>query len=435
MNSILSLAVKDLLLMSRDKVGLFFIVGFPILMGLFFGLVMGGSGSSRSKMPIAVVDQDGSEMSKTFVDILEKNDSITLDSLERDDALDQVRRGKLVGVVVIPEGFGETAGIMWQQGKPIGLAVDPSRTAEQGMLQGFVMEASGQLMAKRFQDAQGMRTMVEQLGNELDGNSEIPATMKLALRAMMGAMNQFANSLEQESENGDGESGGPSFQLAEIENISIEREIEPGSQADHIRKLKTTWDITFPSGMMWGVLACTAGFAISIVRERKQGTMLRLMVAPMPRSHILAGKALACFITVCAVVGLMVVLGLFLGMRPNNYLFLVIATICVGFCFVGIMMAMSVIGKSEEAVSGAGWGACVLMAMFGGGMIPLAFMPELLQMFSSISPVKWGILAIEGAIWRQFTFTEMLLPCSVLIGIGLAGLGLGLVLMRKGQEI
>ena len=46
MKRIFNMAIKDLRILLRDKAGAFFIFGFPILMGLFFGLVMGNMGSS-----------------------------------------------------------------------------------------------------------------------------------------------------------------------------------------------------------------------------------------------------------------------------------------------------------------------------------------------------------------------------------------------------
>ena len=36
MNQVLVMAIKDLRLLFRDKLGAFFIIGFPILMGIFF---------------------------------------------------------------------------------------------------------------------------------------------------------------------------------------------------------------------------------------------------------------------------------------------------------------------------------------------------------------------------------------------------------------
>ena len=37
MRTVLTMAMKDLRLISRDWLGMFFIVGFPMLMGIFFG--------------------------------------------------------------------------------------------------------------------------------------------------------------------------------------------------------------------------------------------------------------------------------------------------------------------------------------------------------------------------------------------------------------
>ena len=107
---------------------------------------------------------------------------------------------------------------------------------------------------------------------------------------------------------------------------------------------------------------------------------------------------------------------------------------CVAFCFVGVMMAMANLGKSEEAVGGAGWAVNLLMAMFGGGMIPLAFMPGFLKSMSHFSPVKWGVLSLEGAIWRDFTLSEMAVPCLVLLGIGVVGLSFGTWMLSRTDQ-
>ena len=113
---------------------------------------------------------------------------------------------------------------------------------------------------------------------------------------------------------------------------------------------------------------------------------------------------------------------------------LVIAAACVATCFVGIMMLMANVGKSEEAVSGAAWGTNMLMAMFGGGMIPLLFMPAFMRTLSNASPVKWSILALEGAIWRDFTLTEMLLPCAILVTIGAVCFTIGSVMLSRASN-
>lgn len=432
MNNILTIAIKDLRLITRDKMGMFFILGFPIGMALFFGAIAGGVGSSGdAKMSIAVVDEDKSEMSQRFIESIQTNENLDIALIEREPAIDSVRRGQRVGLIAIPEGFGETAGVFWEEGPAIEVGVDPSRTAEAGLLEGLVMQAVGELTMARFQDSKQMKAALAGTQESLAQDPNMPAPLKLVLTGLMSQLDSLSEQLEQIEEEGgaEGEAAG-GFEFANIEQIAITRQ----TSNSLVKKLRSRWDISFPQAMLWGVLGCCAGFAITMVRERTQGTMLRLQVAPLAIFEVLAGKAVACFLSVLGVILVLVALGYGLGMRPNSYSLLAVAAISVAVCFVGVMMLMSVIGKTEEAVGGAAWGANLVMAMFGGGMIPLAFMPGFLRTLSNFSPVKWGILALEGAIWRDFTLAELMFPCLVLIGIGAAAMTLGSLILARGSR-
>ena len=436
MRSILTIALKDLTLMRRDWLGLFFIIGFPVVMGVFFGLIAGSFSTEGVSLSLAVVDEDQSEMSKKFVAALRSNENVVVTELARGEALDRVRRGKLVGLVAIPDGFGETAGIMWVEGPAIQVGADPSRQAETGMMKGLVMQAMGSLMAARFNDPAAMQPFVEQARKDLAEAEGVSPLMKPLLLQMMSSLETFTQSIQtvQQQEDSDGNTGMPDIQVARIDTIDVTREYEKGSTAALVRKIRSKWDIAFPQAMLWGVLGCAAGFAITMVRERTQGTLLRLQVASISRAEILAGKATACFLAVISVVVFLVAIGMALGMRPKSLDLLALAVVCIAFCFVGVMMLMSVVGKTEEAVSGAAWFANIMMAMFGGGMLPLTFMPSFMKTLSHGSPVKWGILALEGAIWRDFSLAEMLLPCAILLAIGAACLSLGVLLLSRATK-
>jgi ABC-2 type transport system permease protein len=461
MRAVLTMAAKDLRLMSRDWLGMFFIIGFPIAMSIFFGTVMGSMGDGdQASINIAVVDEDRSPMSQRFIDELSGNSALEsrlqpesdnqgrpakagtptgglqVEKLDRSAALDRVRRGRLVGMIAIPKGFGETAGMMWMESPAIELGVDPSHKAEAAMLQGNIMQAMGKLMFARFRDPAAMKPMIDKAKRDIAESETMPALMRPALTQMFDSFDalskSWADSEAEESKSGKkADSDEPSFQFANIELIDVTHTAAKGSREELLQRIRSKWDISFPQSMMWGILACAAGFAITIVRERKQGTFLRLQVAPVTRPQIVVGKATACFISVMAVIGIMCALGMWLGMRPRSPALLLVAAVCVATCFVGIMMLMSVIGKSEEAVSGAAWGANMLMAMFGGGMIPLLFMPGFMRTLSNASPVKWSILALEGSIWRGFTLTEMLIPCGILVAIGAICFAIGSMLLSR----
>jgi ABC-2 type transport system permease protein len=94
------------------------------------------------------------------------------------------------------------------------------------------------------------------------------------------------------------------------------------------------------------------------------------------------------------------------------------------------MMMVAGLGKTEQAAAGVGWAVMMPLALFGGGMVPLAFMPHWMAQIGVISPVRWGILAFEGALWRGFSLEEMLLPCCVLLATGALCFAIGTRTLR-----
>ena len=97
-------------------------------------------------------------------------------------------------------------------------------------------------------------------------------------------------------------------------------------------------------------------------------------------------------------------------------------------------MLLSVVARTEQAASGIGWGVLTVMAMLGGGMFPLFLMPPWMLTLSHVSPVKWGIVSIEGAIWRGFSPAEMAVPCAVLLGVGAACFAAGAALLARSER-
>ena len=441
MGKIWAIAIKDLRLLSRDKMAIFFILGFPMLMGLFFGTIMGGpsKGGSKKTMKLAVVDQDDSEMSQQFIERLGDNENLDLSTASREDAMDNVRKGKLLGMLVLGEGFGESAGVPWKDAPQIEVGMDPSRTAESAMVEGFLMQTMGSLYGDRLFNADAMRPNVDQLRQQLrDQRDEIEEDLRPAYSALTDSLDGLFDSLDRiqegeeledddssSAEENDEDEFQPTMQFANIKSIDVTRELEKGSRAEVLSRIRTKWDITFPQCMVWGILGCVSGFSVSIVREKVRGTFERLEIAPLSKMQILLGKGLGCFIAVTFVILFLSAVGYGLGMRPRSYSLLLLAAVIVSFCFVGIMLVIAVIGETEEAVGGAGWGINMVMAMLGGGMVPLMFLPSFMRPLSNLSPVKWAVLSIEGAVWRGFSLTEMMFPLFVLIAVGSVCLAFG----------
>ena len=381
-------------------------------------------------MKVAIIDQDQSETSKKFVASLQQNDSLQLDAATIDDARDSVRLGKRVGMIVLPEGFGERAGLFWGEPPEVQVGVDPSRTAESAMLQGFIMQGIGGLIGERFQNPSQMMPSLK-TAREQAAAGNMSDIQKSMLNGFFDSLEKMVGSADvlQTLDTGDAGNGG--MQFANVTSLDVTRKIDPNSLSGQLKKIRSKWDVSFPQAMLWGILSCVLGFAISLARERSNGTLTRLQVAPISTNSILAGKAAACFITSLVVVIMMTAFGYALGMRPNSLIKLSAAAIATAAAMTGFMMVISVIGKTEQSVSGAGWAIMMVFAMLGGCMVPAMFLPDFMQSVSVVSPVKWGIQAIEGAVWRQYSWAEMATPLLVLLGFGAVLFTIGNLLLKR----
>jgi len=423
MDKILTLARKDLALLIRDKVGFFFTFFFPVIYASLFGLIFASFGGEDSmEIRIAVIDEDDTPESRAFIERLEKAEEVQVvrdirseaqaTRMNREQAADLVRKGRLPAYVVLEEGFGESAAMPFGGGEAkIKTGIDPARRAESGMLQGILTRHYFRGTQEIFSDEEKMSAFVdESLADIADAEDMNPVT-KAALQTFLPSLKDFMKTLPEGSENF------ASFEPIAME--SVEQEEKKGQP-------KTGFDITFPQGIVWGIMGCAAAFGISLVVERSNGTLTRLRIAPLHLYHILGGKAVACFLTVCGVATLLLIFArLVFGVTPDSPLLLALAVVCSALCFTGIMMLLSVLGKTEQSAGGIGWACLMILAMLGGGMIPLFFMPGWMQSLSDISPIKWSILAMEGAIFRGFSIGEMAVPCLILVGVGLVSFVIG----------
>ncbi len=387
----LAVAAKDLRLLVRNKGDLFFALGWPLLLAVFFGVIFSGPSGGRSPLAIAVVDLDGTPGSRDFLDRLEKGAGLSVErARSREEAATLVRQARRVAYVVLPSGFGAASGRPFGgSGARVELGADPSRKAEAAMLEGVLAQQAASGLQKTMGDRAASRS---------------------------GETERFLSELDRFLERAPAGSGGAFPPLTvDVTPVTVER-LGP----------RHSFEFTFPQGILWGIMACAANFGVGLVTERTRGTLERLLATPLSRAQLLGGKALGCFAAILLVEGLLLAVGVaFFHVRPSSPLLLALPLASAAVAFVGIMMLMAALGRTEQAASGAGWAVLLVMAMLGGGMVPLFVMPPWMLVASNVSPAKWAILGLEGALWRGFSPAEMALPCGVLVGVGLVCFTLG----------
>jgi ABC-2 type transport system permease protein len=433
MRPLFTIAIKDLKLLIRDKSGFFFTFFFPLIVAVLFGSIFSTGGGGTSAMTVLVVDDDNTPVSRRFLETLQSASEINVVPSDLDNARQQVRTGKFVAYLRIQKGFGEAYQRLFYGDPPeLEVGVDPSRRAETAMLQGILMKYGSRRFQELFTDSAVMKRNIDLVSENIESDAGMDVGYRKNLGELMGDLDRFYSELPQDDASGErtdfsrtesGDGGGPDFTPIKV----------TASDVQQIRRGPTNaYEVSFPQGMIWGIIGVAAAFGISIVVERTRGTLQRLRIAPIGIAHLLAGKAIACMAATMAICAILTVVGVTLfKIRVSSYLMLAAVIVSVAIAFTGIMMLLSVLGRTERSVSGIGWAVMLVLAMFGGGMIPMVFMPSWMISLGSFSPVKWAILAFEGAIWRGFTPSEMVMPVATLIGTGLFAFVVGTVIFRR----
>lgn len=370
MRVVWKLVWKDMLLLLRDRGGLFFTFVFPLLFAVVFGAIFESlTGVQRGRVPVILVDEDHSAESRAFVQRLGDAAQLAVDEVTRDEGLRRVRQGRRPACVILPPGFGAALAVRPAGPAPqVQLGIDPARRAEGMLVQAALM-----------------RFVLEDLKRSIPGAER--------------------------------------FEPIRFEpiDIGVTRSAP-----------KNFYAVSFPQGMMWGVIGCTAAAGVSIVVERRRGTLRRARVAPITLAHVLAGKAAACGIVCLAV---LVVLTLFgwaaFGVSIQHPSLIGLAIVSTAAAFVGVMILLSLFGRSELSAIAICWGVLTLLAMIGGGMVPFMAMPQWLQTVGAVSPVRWAIGALEGAMWREYTLAELARPCLILWTTGIACFAVGVLGFRR----
>ena len=421
MSKAILLAIKDVKVMLGDRGNIFWVFGFPVIFALFWGAVYSGMDKGPTGMKVAVVDEEDSDFSKAYVSKLKRYDALTVVPLTRAEAINRVRLGKVTAAVLIKPGFGDGFGAVFDSSDPkLEIAADPGKKMAGGYLQGLLAKAQFEALSGRFADRGWMRGQIDRWRNDVSGAAGLEEERAGVFLSFFDSLDTLLEDVNDANLQMPMEGG-----ILNIGTLDVEEQREGPA---------TAFQIIFPQAMIWAILGCTATFAITIVKERTEGTFDRLRIGPLSRAHILGGKGLACFATCSCVMCIQWIGARLIFKTPiDNPPLLILAATCTILCFAGLMMFISTLGRTEQSAGGASWALLLVMAMIGGGMMPLFFMPGWLQSVSSVSPVKWGIYAMEGAVWRHFTFLEMLGPCAVLLAIAVVFFLLG-VLMLQRQE-
>ncbi|MFT5699129.1 MAG: ABC-2 type transport system permease protein [Desulforhopalus sp.] len=171
-----------------------------------------------------------------------------------------------------------------------------------------------------------------------------------------------------------------------------------------------------PAWALFGMFFTAIPLAGAILQERKSGIWIRLTSLPISHLYLFLGKVVA-FVGVCLCQFLLVgLIGIFLfpfiglpafsvSLNPPAVLLIVLLS-SLAACGFGIFLGMAC--STYEQASTLGYTAVVASAALGGVMVPVYAMPQTMQQIAIISPLNWGLTAFLDILVRGYTFSGIL---------------------------
>lgn len=174
------------------------------------------------------------------------------------------------------------------------------------------------------------------------------------------------------------------------------------------------------------MITAVVSTALSIVREKEQGTMEQIRMSPISTPAFILGKTLPYLLLsqVSAVLVIVSAMALFdLPMRGNwMALLVVLAIFLVGALGTGILV--STVAETQQVAFQLGTLIAFLPTFILSGFIfPIASMPVPLQYVSSVVPARYFLVALRGIVLKGTDIWALWQPIAALIVYGAVVLG------------
>jgi ABC-2 type transport system permease protein len=406
MRKLFLIGVKDLQLMFRDRAALIFMLLAPFLLTIGMGFVTGrfsGSSSGLSDIPVVIVNLDHDQLGDALAGVFSSEELANLMEPSTSSDPEAARRfidaDQAAAAVIIPEGFtrsiipaeGTTFDAGFVEPAPVLIEVyaNPSRPTSAGVVKSTVdeflsrveegrtggMTSIVQLMASGLLDPQSVESEARQLFQDADGAETTAITLR---------------------KNTEG---------AEAMEFDILAYMAPG-----MALLFLMYTVSYGGR--------------SILAERSQGTLPRLLVSPTSTFQVLGGKVLGIFLTGLAQVGILIMAStIFFGVQWGDALGLMVLIVAAVFGATGWGMLITALARSPAQVGSIGSALMLIFGILGGSFIRLDQMHPLVRTLSKITPNAWGLdgfttLALGGTLPNLAEpITALLIMGGLLFGI------------------
>ncbi|PXY39721.1 ABC transporter permease [Flavobacterium cheongpyeongense] len=397
--------VKEFLLLKRDLGGLIILFVMPLVLVITVTLIQDSTfkAATENKIPILLVDQDKGSVSKTVFENLQKNKFFSvvtqIDNKPITEAMarENVYKGKFQLAIVIPKN----------------LSADLQAKIDQNV-QNIVSKMG-------FSDAVTApqpSKVIQQKEVKLYFDPAVQLSFK---NSVMSSIDKMISQIETKSiyttfQNQFGEENAQFEQKSFITFKEIiprinNKEILPNSVQHNV-----------PAWTLFAIFFIVIPLSINIVKEKSQGTFVRLLTNPVSNLVVIMGKTVT-YLVICMIqFYMMVAVAIFLfphiglpSLNIEGHLFLMsVVALFSGFAAIGFGILLGTIAGTQEQSAPFGATSVIILAAIGGVWVPVFAMPKIMQIIAKSSPMNWGLEAFYDVLLRNVSFFEIIPKISLL---------------------
>ena len=373
MVKVLSIGWKDFKIIFRDRAALLLMLAAPFVLSLGMGLVTGQfSGASQgglSEISVVIVNQDNAVLGEALVSVFNSAQLAELlspqESGDAAAARRQVDDDLVAAAVIVPPGFSasllpdETTA---EVGDPVQIEVysNPSRPVSSGVVLAIVREFIDRVETGQVAGFVGVSQLVQ---NGLVSAQDAPRIGRELGRRLAG----------QESEDS----------LIRLDRTSG----QAGSRPQEINYLAF-----LAPGMALTFLMYTVSLGgRSILAERRDGTLARLLTTPTAAAQVLGGKVFGIFLIGVAQLGILILASsLLFNLQWGDPLGVIALVLGAAAGATGWGLLLAAFAKTPGQVSSVGMAMMLMFGLLGGNLAFGLELPGWLRTLGKITPNAWG---------------------------------------------
>ncbi|MEQ1552758.1 MAG: ABC transporter permease [Ferruginibacter sp.] len=401
--------LKDIQILTRDKVGLIIMFAMPIILAIVITATQNSTFDlvNKNKVPLLLCNKDTGTASKQLIIAIEKIGMFEIKNVVPNHSEKQIanrmhEKDALIAII-IPQNFSTK------------INAKANATAAKALNNfGLDSEPTKILVDSSLQPISLLYHPVLQLSFRQSINGALQSALQMVqskqvLKSLYFSLNEkeLPDTLEKEIINN---------QVA-INEIPISR--------DGSKTIPNATQHNIPAWTIFAMFFVVISLGSSVVREKLNGSFIRLKTLPTNYLVALLSKQLTYLIVTLLQAVVIFAIGMYLfpylGLPklnlPSDILGLFIVSFICGWCAVSFAICIGVFAQTQEQANGVGAVSIVLMAAIGGLLVPSFAMPASFQSIIKLSPLHWCLEAYYGLFLEAGKLKDIVLNILPLIGI------------------